>query len=62
MRMVDYPPGWTCERMLLQFELYLLRTLPPGEAWSVAEHLESCPGCAEQLVLYRVTLGRLTRG
>jgi hypothetical protein len=54
--MVDYPPGWTCERTLLRFEYYLLSKLPLGEALAVAEHLEACDGCPQRLVLYRLTL------
>jgi hypothetical protein len=54
--MVDHPPGWTCERTVLQFEHYLLSTLLLREALAVAEHLEACDGCAQRLVLYRLTL------
>jgi hypothetical protein len=54
--MVDHPPGWTCERTVLHFEHYLLNTLLLREALAVAEHLEACDGCAQRLVLYRLTL------
>jgi anti-sigma factor RsiW len=54
--MVEYPPGWTCERTVLQFEYYLLSKLPLGEALAVAEHLEACDWCPQHLVLYRLTL------
>lgn len=60
--MVEYPPGWTCERTVLRFEVYLLGTLPLIEALAVAEHLEACDGCPQRLVLYRVTLAQRSRG
>jgi Putative zinc-finger len=53
---MDFPTGWTCERTLLQFEYYLLRTLPLAQALSVAEHLEACPECVQQLLLLRVSI------
>ncbi|MEO8089729.1 MAG: hypothetical protein ABI703_05495 [Gemmatimonadales bacterium] len=60
--MVDYPSGWTCERTVLRFEYYLLSTLPLGDSLAVAEHLEACDGCAQRLVLYRLTLTKRPRG
>ena len=60
--MVEYPAGWTCERTVLRFELYLLGTLPISEALAVAEHLEACDGCLQRLVLYRLTLVARSRG
>jgi anti-sigma factor RsiW len=60
--MVDYPSGWTCERTLLRLEYYLLGTLPLGESLAVAEHLEACDGCAQRLVVYRLTLAKRARG
>jgi hypothetical protein len=60
--MVDYPPGWTCERTALRFEHYLLGTLLLGEALAVAEHLEACDGCPARLVLVRLTLVQRSRG
>jgi putative zinc finger protein len=60
--MVDYPAGWTCERTVLRFELYLLGTLPLSDALAVAEHLEACEGCPQRLVLYRLTLAERFRG
>jgi anti-sigma factor RsiW len=60
--MVDHPPGWTCERTVLQLEYYLSSTLPLAEALAVAEHVEACTGCAERLVLFRVRVARLSRG
>jgi hypothetical protein len=59
--MVEYPPGWTCQRTAVQFTSYVGRRLELAEALSVAEHLEACPGCAQQLVLFRVSL-RPARG
>jgi hypothetical protein len=53
--MQTYPTGWTCERTILKFELYLLSTLPHGESLAIAEHLEACDRCAQQLLLYRVS-------
>jgi hypothetical protein len=61
-RMLDYPPGWTCERTELRFESYILRTIPLEEALAAAEHLEACEGCAQRLVLFRVTIAPPTRG
>jgi anti-sigma factor RsiW len=60
--MVEYPPGWTCERTVLRFEYYLLGTLPLSEALAVAEHLEACEGCPQHLVLLRVSLAEQSRG
>jgi hypothetical protein len=60
--MLDYPPGWTCERTVLRFEAYLLATLSLGEALAVAEHLEACDGCFQRLVLIRLTLATPSRG
>jgi anti-sigma factor RsiW len=54
--MSAHPSGWTCERTVLRLEYYLLDTIPREEAQAVAEHLEACPGCAQRLVLYRVTI------
>jgi hypothetical protein len=48
---MDYPPGWTCELILLRLERYLVATLPLDEALAVAEHIEACCGCAQRLVL-----------
>lgn len=59
---VDYPPGWTCERTVLRFEYYLLGTLPLGESLAVAEHLEACEECPMHLVLYRLTVTTRRRG
>ena len=59
--MVDYPASWTCERTTLRFEYYLLSTLPLGDSLAVAEHLEACDGCAQRLVLCRLTLAKRSR-
>ena len=59
--MVDYPPGWTCDRTILQFERYLKSIIALGDSLAVAEHLEACEVCAQRLVLYCVTVSR-TRG
>jgi putative zinc finger protein len=60
--LLDYPPGWTCERTVLRFEPYLLGTLVLEEALAVAEHLEACDGCPQRLVLFRLTLVQHSRG
>lgn len=59
---MEYPSGWTCERTALEFETYLLGTLLAAEALAVAEHLEACTGCAERLVVYRLTITERTHG
>jgi hypothetical protein len=60
--MLDYPPGWTCEKTGLRFERYILQTILLEEALAVAEHLEACAGCAQSLVLYRLTITPASRG
>lgn len=55
--MVEYPPSWTCERITLRLERYILSMLPWGEALAVAEHIEACARCAQRLVLLRPTRG-----
>ena len=59
---MEYPPGWTCNRTLLQLETYLLGTLVWAEALAVAEHVEACDGCAQRLVLLRVTIAERIHG
>jgi hypothetical protein len=49
--MVEYPAGWTCERITLKLEYYLVGSLPRAEALAVAEHIEACVLCAQRLVL-----------
>jgi anti-sigma factor RsiW len=49
--MVEYPPGWTCARITLHIERYILSTLARGEALAVAEHIEACAWCAQRLTL-----------
>jgi hypothetical protein len=53
---MEYPAGWTCERTALQLEHYLLGTLVLVEALAVAEHIEACEGCAQRLVLVRLSV------
>ena len=60
--MQNYPTGWTCERTILNFELYLLSTLPLSESLAIAEHLEACEDCAQRLALYGVTIAERPRG
>ncbi len=58
---MEYPPGWTCEKTVVQIEYYLVSRLELADALAVAEHLEACPGCAHQLVLLRMPPGRRAR-
>lgn len=51
---IDYPPGWSCERVTLRFERYLLGTLEQGDALALAEHIEACEWCGHALVLFRL--------
>jgi hypothetical protein len=48
--MLEYPPGWTCQRITLRIERYVLNTLPRDEALAMAAHFEACAWCAERLV------------
>jgi hypothetical protein len=59
---MDYPPGWTCERTTLEFRTYLLGMLILEQALAVAEHLEACNGCAQKLVLQRLSMTAEPRG
>ena len=59
---MDYPAGWTCERTTLQFRQYLLSMLVLEQSLAFAEHLEACDGCAQKLVLYRVSMIPHPRG
>ena len=52
---MEYPPGWTCEKTVLQFEYYFLSRIQLSDALAIAEHVEACPTCGQELVLYRVT-------
>ncbi|HKT60763.1 MAG TPA: hypothetical protein VJQ46_12000 [Gemmatimonadales bacterium] len=56
--MVEYPSGWTCELIIVKLELYLIGSLPRGEALAVAEHVEACAGCGQRLVLLQVDIGQ----
>jgi Putative zinc-finger len=49
--MVEYPSGWTCERVGIKLELYLLAQLSLEESLAMAEHLEACPGCSQCMVV-----------
>ncbi len=49
MRFTSYPPGWTCELIMLRLERYVVSTLPRGEVIAVAEHLEACVWCSQRL-------------
>ena len=60
--MTIYPAGWTCERTILHFQAYLLKTLSLRDSLATAEHLEACMMCAQQLGFYQVTIGRSARG
>jgi len=54
MNTIDYPPGWSCGRVTLRFERYLLGTLEQGDALALAEHIEACVECGQALVLFRL--------
>jgi hypothetical protein len=51
---MEYPPGWTCEKAVVQFEFYLVSRVQLRDALAIAEHLEACPSCGQELVFYRV--------
>jgi len=53
---MEYPPGWTCDVVVLKLEVYILDTLPRADALAVAEHLEACHECVEQVWHVRVTV------
>jgi hypothetical protein len=50
----EYPVGWTCEVTLVRLERYIVATLPRREMLALAEHLEACLECAQELALLRV--------
>lgn len=52
--MSEYPAGWTCEVTLVRLERYVVATLPRREMLAIAEHLEACLECAQELALLRV--------
>jgi hypothetical protein len=54
MTSVSYPAGWTCDRVTVRLERYLLSTLPLGEALAIAEHIEACVWCGQAVVLLRI--------
>ena len=63
MSAVEYPPGWTCERVTVRLERYLLGTLARGEALAIADHIEACVWCGQDLVLLRLDRSTdVTRG
>jgi hypothetical protein len=46
---------------VLQFEYYLVMRVQLTDALAIAEHVEACPTCGQELVLFRVTRrGRLS--
>jgi anti-sigma factor RsiW len=57
--MIDYPPGFTCELVVLRLERYVVSDLPRAEALAVAEHLEACPSCANRVLLVRLTVSEV---
>lgn len=59
--MTEYPPGWTCELIVLRLQRYVLTTLPLGEALAVAEHIEACVVCAQRLAVLSPAGGRAGR-
>jgi hypothetical protein len=54
---MEYPPGWTCEVVVLRLEYYFLETIPRVEALAIAEHIEACEPCAHRMVWLRPTYG-----
>jgi hypothetical protein len=54
---MEYPPGWTCEVVVVRIERYVMRTLPRQEALAVAEHIEACAACAQLVALLRMKIG-----
>jgi hypothetical protein len=54
---VEYPPGWTCERVGVRLEVYLVGSLSWAEALAVADHLEACADCIVRLALRRGDTG-----
>ena len=52
--MTEHPAGWTCEVTLVRLERYVAATLPRREMLAIAEHLEACLACAQELALLRV--------
>ena len=63
---MEYPIGWNCELVIVRLELYLGARLPLDDALAIAEHLEACVECAQQLALRRAPMapepGRGARG
>jgi hypothetical protein len=59
---MEYPPGWDCQKATVKFELYFTDQLSLVEALALAEHLEACPECPQQLVLFRMTAISSRRG
>jgi hypothetical protein len=58
--MTEYPPGWTCDLVLVRLERYRASALPRAEALALAEHFEACVSCAQRLVL--MVAGTVRRG
>jgi hypothetical protein len=59
---MEFPAGWTCERTARQFENYLRSILELVDCLAVAEHLEACSGCAQSIVMYRLSVVDRRRG
>ena len=59
---MEYPAGWNCERTVRQFEFYLGSALELVDSLAIAEHLEACDGCAQRIVIYRLSLVDRPRG
>ena len=55
---MTYPDGMSCEVVIARLELYLASSAPLGEALGIAEHLEACPECHQELLLLRLTMTR----
>ena len=59
---MTFPDGVTCEVVIARLELYLASSVALGEALGIAEHLEACPECFQELVLLRITMTRRGAG
>jgi hypothetical protein len=60
---MEYPAGWSCEVVLSRLDDYLLQVIALTDALALAEHVEACSGCGQQLVVRRlIVLARAGRG
>jgi len=57
---MDFPLGWKCDRVIVKLERYLTLSLPRAELLAVAEHIEACAWCAQEVMLLQVTVSQHT--